>query len=229
MKKLEEIAFDYALCRQQVEELRSWLAAKEELSERKDILPFFQERPQLAILFGTFNRKIGLADRVAWEFDISGDFACDLVLGEWARGAYCFVEFEDARSNSIFEQEGKKATRKWGRRFEHGYSQIIDWAHKLDGRTPSADLLARFGRYEINYEAVLVIGRDKHLDEGEKQRLNWRTDKIAINAKTILCMTFDELLSQFSLRLGILAAVETATAKAAAIEAKPQDPPPAAT
>jgi hypothetical protein len=228
MKRLEEITFDYALCRQQVEELRSWLAAKEELSERKDILPFFQERPQLAILFGTFNRKIGLADRVAWEFDIFGDFACDLVLGEWARGAYCFVEFEDARSNSIFEQEGKKATRKWGRRFEHGYSQIIDWAHKLDGRTPSADLLARFGRYEINYEAVLVIGTDKHLDEGEKQRLNWRTDKIAINAKTILCMTFDELLSQFSLRLGILAAVETATAKAAAIEAKPQDPPPAA-
>jgi hypothetical protein len=40
MKKLERISFDYALCRQQVEGLRGWLAAKEELSERKDILPF---------------------------------------------------------------------------------------------------------------------------------------------------------------------------------------------
>jgi hypothetical protein len=229
MKKLEPIAFDYALCRKQADEFRSWLAGKEELSERDDVLPFFQERQQLTVLFGMFNSRIGWADRIAYEFDIFGDFASDLAVGEWARGAYCFIEFEDARSNSIFERQGKKATREWGRRFDHGFSQIIDWAHKLDGRSPSADLLARFGRFEINYEAVLVIGRDKHLDEGEKQRLNWRTDKVSVNNKKIFCMTYDELLSQLSVRLGTLSAVEAAATAAAVAKAgsPPPNPPPA--
>src|SRR5262245_41387722 len=99
MKKLEEIAVDYALCRRQVEEFRSWLAGKEELSERDDVLPFFRARPHLALLFAMFNPwRIARADRIAWEFDIFGDFTCDLAVGEWDRGAYCFVEFEDAHS-----------------------------------------------------------------------------------------------------------------------------------
>jgi hypothetical protein len=228
MKRLEEIAFDYALCRKQAEEFQAWLTGKDELSERSDVLPFFRARPHLAVLFGMFNPQIAWADRIAWEFDIFGDFACDLVVGEWARGTYCFVEFEDARTDSIFAKQGKKATREWGRRFEHGYSQIIDWAHKLDGRTPSADLLARFGRYEITYEAVLVVGRDKHLDEGERQRLRWRTDKVAVNNKKVTCLTFDELLSQFQVRIGMLAAVETAATSAVKAGGAASDAPPAA-
>src|SRR5438046_2494598 len=174
MKKLETIAFDYALCRQQVEEFRSWRTGREELSERDDVLPFFRDRPQMAVLFGTFNSRIAWADRIAWEFDIFGDFACDLAVGEWVRGAYCFVEFEDAIVTSVFEKQGKKATREWARRFDHGYSQIIDWFHKLDDRNASADFLTRFGAYEINYEGVLVIGRDQHLDAGEQQRLKYQ-------------------------------------------------------
>jgi hypothetical protein len=39
MKRLEEIAFDYVRCREQVEEFRAWLATKDELSERNDIAP----------------------------------------------------------------------------------------------------------------------------------------------------------------------------------------------
>ncbi len=218
MKILQEIAFDYALCQKQVEAFREFLASNEELSERKDILPFFRERQQMALLFDMFNTQIGEADRIGWEFDIYGDFAADLVVGSWSRGAYCLVEFEDAFNNSIFEKQGKKATREWGRKFDHGISQIIDWIHKLDGRTPSNDLLSRFGRYEINYEAVLVIGRDKHLDEGEKQRFNWRTDKVAVNTKKIKCMTFDELLSQFTRRISAFSAA------IAAAKTRPNDP-----
>jgi hypothetical protein len=143
----------------------------------------------------------------------------------------CFVEFEDAQPDSVFQQQGTKATREWGRRFDHGYSQIIDWAHKLDGRSPSTDLLARFGHHEISFETVLVIGRDKHLDPGEKQRLNWRNDNVAVNTKTFFCMTFDELLSQFTVRLAALAAVETSVAAAVGAQAGKPAPaaPPAAT
>jgi Shedu protein SduA, C-terminal len=204
MKKLEEVVFDYAVCRAEVEALRAWLATTDELSERDDVLPFFKDRRHLAILFEVFNPRIGWADRFATEFDIFGDFTCDLAVGNWASRAYCFVELEDARTDSVFEKQGKKVTREWGRQFDHGYSQIIDWFHKLDGRSPSEDLLARFGDYSISYEAVLVIGRDKHMDEGEKQRLAWRSDKVTVNSKKVYCTTFDALLRQFSTRLTLL-------------------------
>jgi len=225
MKKLEEIAFDFALCRKQFEEFRDLLAPGTDLSERDDVLPFFRARPHLAVLFSMFNPRIAWADRIAWEFDIFGDFACDLVVGEWARGEYCFIEFEDARAESVFERQGKKATREWARRFDHGYSQIIDWAHKLDGRAFSVDCLARFGRPEINYETAFFIGRDAHLDEGEKHRLSWRSDRVAVNNKKVTCLTFDGLLSQFSVRLTMLSRVE-ATAGAAKGSASPPDSPP---
>jgi hypothetical protein len=226
MKKLDTITFDFALCRKQVEEFRAWLASKDELSEKTEVLPFFRDRPHMAILFGMFNPRICWADRIGWEFDIFGDFACDLAVGERGRNAYCFVEFEDGMRGSVFEQEGKKATRKWGRRFDHGYSQVIDWFHKLDDRRSSADFVARFGSYEINYEAVLVIGRDQHLDAGEKQRLNWRNANVAVHTKKVYCMTYDELLSQLSTRLKVLSDVEKATLDVvkAASATKPTDP-----
>jgi hypothetical protein len=208
MKKLEEITYPVQ-CRSQIEEFRAWLAANDQLSERNDIAPYFRARPQMAAMFTMFNIHITRADRMAWEFDIFGDFACDLVVGEWDRGEYCFVEFEDARTDSIFKKQGKKATREWGPRYEHGYSQIADWAHKLDTRSPSIDLLGRFGRHEINYEAVLVIGRDKHLDAGETQRWTWRNNSTLMNSKKVVCMTFDELLSQFLVRLSMFAVFGT--------------------
>jgi hypothetical protein len=204
MKKLEEISFDYARCREQVAELQNLLQSKTELHESKDVLPFFRARQQMAVLLGMFNPRIGWWDRIAWEFNIFGDFACDLVVGDWTRGAYCFVEFEDAQPNSIFEKAGQKATREWGRRFDHGYSQIIDWFHKLNDRSFSNDNLSRFGQYEITYEAILVIGRDSHMDVGEKQRLKWRSDNVVINSKKVYCMTYDELFDSFSKRLGML-------------------------
>ncbi len=226
MKTLATIAFDYLQCRAQVEEFRTCLGSKDELSEQNDILPFFRDRPQMAVLFGMFNRRIGLADRIAWEFDIFGDFACDLAVGEWDQGTYCLVEFEDAREDSVFKKKGQKATREWGPRFEHGWSQIIDWAHKLDTRSPSADLLARFGRYEIHYETVLVIGRDKHLNEGERQRLAWRNENVGFQMKQVLCMTFDELLRRFTGWLDFVEKTVTSVGllKAAALPLPPGTP-----
>ena len=89
MKNLDSIAFDFDVCQKQVEEFRVLLENQDELSERKDVLPFFRERRQLATLFGTFNSRISWTDRIAEEFDIFGDFACDLIVGEWWRGEYC--------------------------------------------------------------------------------------------------------------------------------------------
>jgi hypothetical protein len=69
MKKFDEIAFEYDLCRKQVEQFRSWLAGRVNLSEQNDVRPFFRKRRQMALLFGMFNQHIVWADRIGWEFD----------------------------------------------------------------------------------------------------------------------------------------------------------------
>lgn len=222
MKQFAPIALDFSLCCRHVEELEKLLASKDELSERGDVLPFFRQREQLAVLMGMFNSRIAWVDRVAWEFDIFGDFACDLAVGEKDRGAYCLIEFEDAANNSVFQKQGVKVTREWGRRFDHGYSQAIDWVHKLDDLKRSNSILARFDQHEITYEMVLVVGRDKHLEAGEKQRLNWRSDNVLVGSKKIQCMTFDGLLSQFKVRLRGLTEVAKAGATLAAPPSEPQ-------
>jgi hypothetical protein len=206
MKHFDTVALELEQCRAQLDEFRVLLASRAELGEAADVLPFFRARPQLAVLLGMFNSRIAWADRIAYEFDVFGDFACDLAVGQWSTGAYCFIEFEDARPNSVFEQKGAKATREWGRRFDHGFSQVVDWCYKLD-RTSGADLVGRFGRPEINFEAVLVIGRDQHLSAGEKLRLDWRTDHVLVNSRKVYCMTFDHLLNELATRFSVLAAV----------------------
>jgi hypothetical protein len=232
MKNFDPVTFDYTECRLQLEDLKNLLASKAALSEKNDILPLFQSKRQLATLFGMFNSRIGWADRFAKEFNIFGDFSCDLAVGDWDRGAFCFIEFEDAREGSVFEKKGDKATREWGKRFEHGYSQIIDWLHKLATREVSIDNLARFGRHEITYEAVLVIGKNCYQDLAETQRLQWRSDKVSVNQKKVLCMTFDDLMSQFETRMSLMAVVEKNAAEKALAGQKavaPAPTPPAPT
>ncbi len=83
MKNFDPVAFDFAECRRELEELKTLLASKVALSEKHDILPFFQSKRQLATLFGMFNWRIGWANRFAKEFNIFGDFSCDLAVGDW--------------------------------------------------------------------------------------------------------------------------------------------------
>jgi hypothetical protein len=225
MKKFKPVTLQFPLCSQHVDEFEKLLAGKGELAERGDVLPFLQSHEQLAVLMGMFNSRIAWVDRIAWEFDIFGDFACDLAVGEKDRGAYCLIEFEAAARNSVFRKQGDKATREWGTRFDHGYSQTIDWAHKLDDLRRTHTVQARFDRPEITYEMVLVAGRDDHLEPGEKERLDWRSDNVLVGNKKVLCMTYDGLLSQLKLRLRGLTEVAKAGASLAAAGSAPPPPP----
>src|SRR5260370_3820620 len=151
MKKFKPVALEFRLCSQHVDAFEELLTRKDKLSEQHDVVPFLKKYEQLAVLMGMFNSRISWVDRIAWEFDIFGDFACDLAVGEKDRGAYCLIEFEDAASNSVFQKQGEKATREWGKRFDHGYSQAIDWAHKLDDLRRTKSVLARFDQLEVTY------------------------------------------------------------------------------
>src|SRR5262249_21767279 len=130
MKFFEEHAFDLAVCRKEVLDLHE-LLRRPILKEKEHIQPFFRRRHQLSALCGLYNASIARFDRLAWEYQLFGDFSCDLVVGDSAKKTFSFIEFEDAGPKSIFVQQGKKSTREWSPRFDHGYSQIIDWFYKL--------------------------------------------------------------------------------------------------
>src|SRR5207245_2833210 len=94
------------------------------------------------------------------------------------------------RPKECVRQTGKKTTREWSPRFDHGYSQIIDWFYKLADRTNSDEFEARFGKKSISFTGSLIIGRSQYLDAGERLRLEWRREHVVVHSRKIQCVTF---------------------------------------
>lgn len=200
MPDFQPHTLDPAACRPQVQELKALLDGSADLGEAV-FHDFFEPRAQLRALVGLYNTSLASPDRLAWQYPIFGDFRCDFAVGDWGRKAYTFVEFEDARPNSLFVKQGERATRAWSPRFDGGYSQVIDWFYKLQVMTDTPDMEARFGKRSIRYTGVLIIGRDQHFQAGERLRLEWRRDHVVVNSKHLVCVTYDELLDDLLFRL----------------------------
>jgi hypothetical protein len=168
------------------------------LREREHILPFFRAHRQLAALIGVRNPDIVNPDRLAFEFDIFGDYKADLVIGDSQNHQYCFVEFEDATATSIFQRTAW-AMPEWSRRFENGFSQVIDWILWLDNQRGTAAYTSRFGASSIPFIALLVIGRDRFLGEPSlRERLTWRSEQVVVASRKVNCLTYDRLHQQLS-------------------------------
>jgi hypothetical protein len=118
--------------------------------------------------------------------------------------SFLFVEFEDAGPASVFVRAGPKPLRDWARRFEHGYSQIIDWFQKLREMLENPEMEARFGSRTIDYEAALIVGRRNDLGLVEQRRLEWRSSFVLVDSKQVTCLTFDNLLDRMEDRLNDL-------------------------
>jgi len=204
MKYFDSFAIDFERCREELADLKSLLDEFEAgtLREREHILSFFRENRNVAALVGHNAPDIANVDRIAYEFDFFGDYAADLAIGDSKKHEYCFVEFENAASDSIFRKASGKSTLEWSNRFERGYSQIIDWFWKLHDMARSDTGRARFDYANIfNYYGLLVIGRSKWLAPIERERLNWRRKKVLVDSKHVFCMTFDELYDDLAFRL----------------------------
>ncbi len=128
MTPLEHLTFSKKVAEEELAQFKQLLDAHSHsaLNEREHIVPFFRGHRQLAALIGVRNPDIIKLDRIAFEFDIFGDYKADLVVGDSHNHQYCFVEFEDATATSIFKKSAR-AMPDWSHRFEHGFSQIIDW------------------------------------------------------------------------------------------------------
>jgi Domain of unknown function (DUF4263) len=193
MKEFDSVTFDPPRCRAELDRLQSLLASKTDLSERGDLQPLFKECPQLAAFIGATIPGIGPATRLAYEFDVFGDYTADLVIGNPEKKTFCAIELEDARPDSIFHQIGSRATKEWGRRLEHGFGQLVDWFFSFDDYKRSAGFTKHFGYGHIEFFGMLLIGRSGHLTENDRTRLRWRADRVTVNTHKVFCLTYDEL------------------------------------
>lgn len=195
MNQLSSFQFDIKSCARELDQFQELLNTKHELSEKDDILPFFRSHLNLLAYTGSFVPTIASFNRLNPEYSFYGDFRADAIVGDWDKKSYCLIEFEDAKSNSIFKSTAR-TTKEWSPRFEHGYSQIVDWLWKVDDFRQSAMGRSVFGSDTFNFMGMLVIGRDSFLDEIDRARLNWRTSKTVIDSQKIVCITFDELATE---------------------------------
>ena len=192
MKTFEKIKFDPEEAKKELETF-SKLLSKTELKERDDIQNLLYKSKNLLYFIGSIHTGI-VNTSYATEFPIEGDFKTDLVLQDstGSETATLFIELEDASENSIFKKNDGKCLSDWGTRFEHGYSQIVDWYNKLDDIKQTDSFREKFGNTN-NYMGLLIIGRTKFLDTTEIRRLKWRINHTIINSKEIACMTYDEV------------------------------------
>lgn len=171
---MDPFVFDRGRCEGEIVELADLLATNDRLSERDDVQAFFRSHQNVAALVGAFDLDIGPATRLQFEFPIFGEFIADLVVGNHNTRKYILVEFEDASENSLFEKAGERRNRRWSRRFEHGFSQLVDWLCAIDD-LKKTDLFEReFGGGHVQLYGLLMIGRSQYIDAHERKRLDWR-------------------------------------------------------
>lgn len=115
------------------------------------------------------------------------------MLGNREQGEYCLIELEDGRLGGIFTTVKNKATKEWGRRFEHGFSQLVDWFYSLDDLKKTAKFAKDFGHGHIKFFGLLLIGRNTGMSDSDRARLKWRTEKVRVDSHCIHCLTYDDL------------------------------------
>jgi hypothetical protein len=125
-----------------------------------------------------------------------------VAVGHRAARQFTLVELEDARENSIFEVARGREYPRWSGRFERGFSQLVDWAWRIDyERQPSVTLEAAFGTVDPRIHYLLVIGRDRWIGAAGRARLDWRHLHNGISGQRTTVWTYDDLFTFIDDRL----------------------------
>lgn len=180
-----------------------------ELSERDDLLPCFRAHADLTALLGTYHPNIVACDRLGIEVPLFGEYVADAIVGDSENNALCFIEFEDARTSSVFKPRRRRGTT-WSDRLERGFSQIVDWFWSLEDQQATLTFAAQFGERSPNVEAILIVGRDSGVivgrDSGvslaDRRRLAWRSRRVQVGGQRVVCCTFDDVFRRLRQRLG---------------------------
>lgn len=203
MGQLESFWPDGKKCEDQLGRFKRLLEENDTLEERKDVLRMFDECRDLAAFLGTYHPDAVNIDRVAIEYPIFGTFQADLVVGDSENKAFCFVEFENAFPHSIFKK-GKRTTTFWSQKFLGGYSQLVDWFWKLEDEASTGRFTTVFDGRQPRFVAMLVMGRDHHLSQVDRMRLEWWRANVQIGRRHVFVRTFDELYRDLARRFADL-------------------------
>ena len=176
----KQITFDPQQCRIEIDEFGALLKNKTDLSEKSDVQPFFKAREQLSGFIGSYMRNIGPATEIGFEYQFYGDFAADLVVGVKAHRRFCVIEFEDGRTKSIFKSSQNNKTKIWSPRFEHGFSQIVDWYSMLDDLKKTQRFKRDFGDVDL----PKFRGRSEGEHNVSPRSKSWADDDIPGNSKS---------------------------------------------
>ncbi len=193
---------DLRALRAELDEFGSLLQAGAPLSEARQILPLVRRSRHLAAAFGFANGALAAPNMLAIERPLFGSFRCDVAVGSSAARQFTLVELEDARENSVFEAAKGRGYPRWSSRFERGFSQLVDWAWRIDQeRQPSATLEAAFGTPDPRIHYLLVAGRDHWIGAAGRARLEWRHLHNGISGQRATVWTYDDVFSFISDRL----------------------------
>jgi hypothetical protein len=193
VKRLDDFVFDQHALKDELAQYAAFLSSQVDYGERDSILPFFQQHQQLSAALGILASEIQNPDMIAFELDLIGRFKADLVIGNKRTSKFCFVEFEDAKSNSLFV-ETERSTKKWSPRLEGAFGQVLDWFNIVESLNRTGVLTPTFGNTFIEPSALIVLGRDVYLDQTDRDRLDWRTRHVVVASKKVYFKTFDQVL-----------------------------------
>lgn len=207
MIKLEPGTLDLAQCEKSLDEYEDFLNATKEIEETGlgSLQEFFEKRLDLLLLMGDMFGPGFWPTHYQKEFTLFNEFRADYVVSDQTKQKFLFIEFEDAKEHSIFSEKSDSKTGTsyhWSRRFEHGFSQIVDWQFRIDDYRRSIKVEEHFGSDDIAFQGVLVIGRDCFLKKhGTQRRFDWRLKNITVQSRPIHCLTFDKLRREMVGRL----------------------------
>ncbi|MEB3308660.1 MAG: Shedu immune nuclease family protein [Snowella sp.] len=212
MITLIDIDFILEVCEQELQDLRDFLNSHNSIEETGEngLLEFFSNRPNLILLIASWHFNMSPACYKAEVCLFNNEFRADFVVADRLRKKYVFIEFENAKEDSIFKKKPRNSevsniSYEWSPRYEHGVSQVIDWYYRMDDYERTNKFEEYFGDRHIEYTGLLIIGRNHFLQQaGLIQRFRWRSHKTIINSKSLHCITFDNLLEELQEKLEIL-------------------------
>jgi len=192
MSAFASISFNLSKAEIELDAFKKWLSNVGFVGE-KEIVAEITRRQHMACLLASL-LGLNAPDMIKFELTLKGMFRTDLVLGNDATRQFALIEFEDAKSNSIFGKATKQY-RYWSPRIEHGFSQIVDWAWVRSDHPNDTVLVAGFGG-QINTSSYAVIcGRDASLrDDTERKRLAHRRNSMRVEGHPALVLTYDEMV-----------------------------------
>lgn len=209
MTKWLPLKLDPTVARSQRIELRDHLNANPRLMEA-DLRAFIRGRPQIVASMGLLNAAADTTDRWAPELDLLAKHVCDFVVGDSRRCAYTLVELEDGNPESVYEPV--PATPYFTSRFNHGYSQVVDWLCLLDSAQDTPDFRDYWGQSSPpQFSGLLVIGRGPSLTSEGRRRMEWRSAKVKVNSHPVMCLTYDDLVARLIDKIDVYCGMPSAT------------------